>query len=199
MDTFSLILSFLFKLNSPSIMRGRMQSRKTNLQAQDFFFFFLKIICCEVFFWPRFLFWKTLFMGSTWQSHLVVIVPKKWFLVTRLLSACRFPSYFPVQYDTSGCFSRKATDCMTGGCSVKSSCFPDGPRADGWVYLEASYMEHTECKAVALVECFLPLPLREQGACSSISSVQRHISPGQPGNQSPEEASWGRDALVCGP
>ena len=38
-----------------------------------------------------------LILENSFHGLRMVIVPKKWFLVTRLLSAWRFPFYLPVQ------------------------------------------------------------------------------------------------------
>ena len=91
--------------------------------------------------------------------------------------------FFISWYKTILVASGETLDCMTGGYSVKGSCFLDGPRAYVWDRLGAPYMEHTEGKTMA-GGLFSPSTFKRTRVCSSISN----ISPGQPGNQSPGEA-----------
>ena len=79
--------------------------------------------------------------------------------------------FFISWYETILVASGEKPDCMTGGCSVKSSCFLDGPRADVRDRLGASYMEHTEGKTVA-GGVFSPSTFKRTGfaAASAVSN-----------------------------
>lgn len=123
-SVFSSISSFPFHLSCPSVVRQGREYK--NKPPGTRFLFLLNTICNEVVCSPWF---SRKPMGSKWQGHLLVIVPKKWFLATGLLSAHRFLFFLSAQEDSSGCFSGKSELRDRWMVSVERSCFPNGPKA----------------------------------------------------------------------
>lgn len=77
---------------------------------------------------------------------------------------------------------------MIGGCSLKSSCFLDGPRTDLWDHpgdIPRGTHRAQACGSGGVRVC--SFCLSENRGRSYICSVQGHSSPGQPGDQRPGE------------